>query len=96
MDNKSTIEVAFIDLEEESRCPEDAICAWAGRAIIKLQINQTNTIRLGIGDLRAVGGDTVNGSIMHDNRRYTLKGLDYGDIDNYLDKNHYVAKILVE
>lgn len=31
--------VEFTRTEEESRCPEDVVCVWAGRAIIQLRLN---------------------------------------------------------
>lgn len=37
--NPDEILLEFTTTEEDSRCPEDAVCIWEGRAIIRLQLN---------------------------------------------------------
>lgn len=44
------LEIAFDSLLENSLCPEDAVCIWAGRAVVKLTVDQQEVV-LGIGDL---------------------------------------------
>lgn len=36
---RSKITVRFIDVVEDSRCPPDAACIWAGNAKIKLEVS---------------------------------------------------------
>jgi len=35
---ESGIEITFVEVVEESRCPEDVVCVTAGRAIIRLDV----------------------------------------------------------
>lgn len=37
---KSGLKVAFVELVEDSRCPEDAQCVWAGNAKIKIRVTK--------------------------------------------------------
>ena len=51
IDNENQLDLEFINLVEDSRCPEGSQCIWAGRAIIELKINSTEILTLGLGDL---------------------------------------------
>ncbi len=45
--------VKFSDLVEESRCPTDVVCVWAGRASVALTLTHEGTVEtdtLSIGD----------------------------------------------
>lgn len=60
--------VTFQSIEENSLCPEDVVCIWQGRLVVKLKINDQTRI-LAIGDLRTNEGEealtnsvTVNGT----------------------------------
>lgn len=37
--NPDKILLEFTRTEEDSRCPEEGVCVWAGRAIIRLRLN---------------------------------------------------------
>ena len=37
--NPDEILLEFTITEEDGRCPEDVVCVWAGRAIIRLRLN---------------------------------------------------------
>ena len=37
---KGGLKIAFVELVEDSRCPEDAQCVWAGNAKIKIRVTK--------------------------------------------------------
>lgn len=37
--NNTALNIQFESVEEDSRCPEGANCFWAGRALIRLNVN---------------------------------------------------------
>ena len=37
---KGGIKIAFVELVEDSRCPEDVTCVWAGNAKIKIRVTK--------------------------------------------------------
>lgn len=39
--NNTALNIQFESVEEDSRCPEGANCFWAGRAVIRLDVNGT-------------------------------------------------------
>jgi hypothetical protein len=39
--NGTSLNLLFESVEEDSRCPEGANCFWAGRAVIRLDVNGT-------------------------------------------------------
>ncbi len=39
--NNTALNIQFKAVEEDSRCPEGANCFWAGRAVIRLDVNGT-------------------------------------------------------
>ncbi len=38
------ISIEFIEVLEDSRCPTDVVCVWAGRARVKLSVTGTPTL----------------------------------------------------
>mgnify|MGYP000268262693 CR=1 FL=1 len=46
------ISIQFSKVLEDSRCPENLVCIWGGRAVIELLLNNTDKQLLGIGDLK--------------------------------------------
>jgi hypothetical protein len=64
--------VSFISLDENSLCPKDVQCFWAGRIIVSLKINGVET-KLGAGDLSPRAGETeVQNELTIDNVKITL------------------------
>lgn len=54
------VEVTFSSVAEDSRCPVDVTCVWAGRAVVALAISGSaggaSTIELEVGQWREVEG----------------------------------------
>lgn len=94
--NKTTLAVSFVELIEESRCPSTGHCAWEGRAVINLQINQKDIVTIGIGDLRSLAGDTIQNTVFYGKRAITLKKLEFSEDEYYGVPRAYKAKIIVE
>ncbi len=42
------MEITFVDVPEDSRCPEDAVCVWAGNALVQLEVVRDG-VELAIG-----------------------------------------------
>ncbi|MEY2924311.1 MAG: hypothetical protein RLZZ337_859 [Bacteroidota bacterium] len=59
-DDQQNFNITYSKLVEDSRCPEDAICVWAGRAVIQIKDQDNKVYDLGIGDLEAGGSTYVN------------------------------------
>jgi len=42
------MEITFVDVPEDSRCPKDAVCVWAGNALVQLEVVRDG-VELAIG-----------------------------------------------
>ena len=65
------MEITFVEVPEDSRCPEDAVCVWAGNALVQLEV-----VRDGVE--LAIGLNTTEGSKsapVADNLELALEGL---------------------
>lgn len=52
----STIPIKFIEVLEDSRCPDDAICLWEGRVVIKLDIDEAS---VELATFNSMNGDSL-------------------------------------
>lgn len=43
---KSGLKIAFLEVVEDSRCPEDVQCIWAGNAKIKVRVTEKGRSRV--------------------------------------------------
>lgn len=77
LDNENQLEIEFIKLIEDSRCPEGMQCIWAGRAVVELRINSKDVIRLGIGDLQSNTTDPYFNMVEYGNYNITLLSVNY-------------------
>lgn len=64
-EGSTKIEVEFLNVIEDSRCPEGAVCIWAGRFLGKFRFDGQE-LTLGNGDLQGSysSKDTINGFII--------------------------------
>ena len=65
------MEITFVEVPEDSRCPEDAVCVWAGNALVQLEV-----VRDGVE--LAIGLNTTEGpesAPVADNLELALEGL---------------------
>jgi hypothetical protein len=59
-DGVKSVSITYTDLLEDSRCPEESTCVWAGRAVVLLTDDKKTEYKLGIGDLEAVKDEVKN------------------------------------
>lgn len=88
---KGRLSVRFVELVEDSRCPTDANCVWAGNAIIKIRVR-------GFGRTHDLTLDT-NGrkqAVVAEGYQFKLVGLTPQPRTNIrINRNGYVATIEV-
>lgn len=81
----STLNIKFSDLVQDSRCPPETYCCWAGKAIIALEINDS-TVTL---------GDT---SMVYDygGHQIQLKSVDYPSKRTFSKERHCTITLRVD
>ncbi|SDW23638.1 hypothetical protein SAMN05216556_103135 [Aequorivita viscosa] len=69
------VSIKFLEVLEDSRCPEGVSCIWAGRAIIKVEVTadgRTNEETVIFGELRP--GEKKNTTI-YSSSKYSINGI---------------------
>jgi hypothetical protein len=74
---ENQLEIEFINLVEDSRCPEGSQCIWAGRAVIELRINSIAEVKIGIGDLQSATNAPILNIVEFDKYRIALLVVSY-------------------
>ncbi len=95
------IELTFLELKREARCPDDAICTWDGEAVIAVALGYEDelgsVIELTIPG--QVDAQSREGHIYKKQRNYrlSLRQLDpYPLVDHVESKHRYVARVIVD
>jgi len=89
---KSKLSIRFLELVEDSRCPTDTNCVWAGNGKIKVSVKRGN------GAARVFEMDTngPNKTISHAGYKITLSDLTPHPRSNIrINRNGYVAKLAI-
>ncbi|MES2589011.1 MAG: hypothetical protein V4622_08525 [Bacteroidota bacterium] len=89
IDDKKT-EIKFEKLVEESRCPPDVTCVWAGQVIVKIKVDNTTVFELGL--LTETPPNTVD----YLSHKITLLEVNYDKKDNFGKEKHSSIKLIVE
>ena len=85
------VRVRFVELVEDSRCPVDTNCIWAGNAKIKVRVTRNGRSRVIELNTMPKGGDPVFAGY-----KFRLTDLDPDLRTNVrINRNGYVAKIEV-
>lgn len=90
--SRSDLNIRFIELTEDSRCPENARCVWAGNAKVKLEVKGKGAASQ-IIELNTNGGDK--------SARYNGLLIELTDVSPAkktnapIKKNSYIATIAV-
>lgn len=84
----SNDKIEFIDLIEDTRCPEDVQCPAAGRVGIKLLINDDTEVVLGNAD--------YSSEAYYNDNKIKLLDVTFGKVDNQGKKNFYKALLVIE
>lgn len=88
---KDGLKVAFVELIEDSRCPTDANCIWAGNAKIRVRVTKSGKSKL--IELNTMANGTAPEFAGH---QFKLVGLTpYPRSDIRIDRNGYEATIAV-
>lgn len=83
------VRVRFVELIEDSRCPVDTNCIWAGNAKIKVRVTRNGRSRVIELNTMPEGGDPVYAGY-----KFRLVDLDPKLRTNVrINRNGYVAKI---
>jgi len=88
--NGTRLTVQFTQLVEESRCPPNMECIWAGQVAIKLKIN--NSVQFIVGLNHSNYPSTFN----YMNREYALLDVNYTNEASFGIENKCVVKLEVK
>jgi hypothetical protein len=89
--SKSNLTIKFMELIEDSRCPTDVNCVWAGRARIKVSIKRST------GAPKIFEMDTMrDGAVLFGRYKITLTDITPHPASNIrINRNGYVATFSV-
>jgi hypothetical protein len=93
----SDIEISFLNVTEDSRCPSDVTCVWAGQVSVMFNLTQTSGTDLGIVVL-TVGAGSNASSAERQVGEYTLRLVDvkpYPASTTDIPLSDYVATIVL-
>ena len=83
------VRIKFVELVDDSRCPVDTNCVWAGNAKIKVQVTRNGKSKVLELNTMNKGGDPVFAGY-----KFRLTDLDPDLRSNVrINRNEYVAKI---
>ena len=85
---KMTLE--FIDLLEDSRCPPNANCVWAGECSLTLKVNGKDNLTFGYPD------DLHPTVVKYGNYKISITDVIYDKDDNFGLEKHCTVKLKVE
>lgn len=86
------VSVKFIQVLEDSRCPKNTNCIWAGRVIAEVEVisnGKKETKSLIFGELR---GNEIESKVVFSSKDLNIHGLDvtpYPDVAEKMDKSSY-------
>ncbi|HAB53126.1 MAG: hypothetical protein A2315_16405 [Ignavibacteria bacterium RIFOXYB2_FULL_35_12] len=87
------VEIKFDSVAEDSRCPTDAMCIWAGNAVVILQLKESDRNEQSVKLNTFLNPKDVEFSDLI----IELKGLSpYPQSDVIINPNDYVAKLVVK
>ncbi|MCJ8289622.1 MAG: hypothetical protein HRT58_03670 [Crocinitomicaceae bacterium] len=88
MDN-GQMDVQYVELLEESRCPPDEYCVWAGYVKVKLKLDDEQYVELGLGE-------TTIDSVVYNNHIIKLLSVEYDSDDDFGEENKSSVVIRVD
>lgn len=68
--------IEYLELLEDSRCPPDAVCVWAGFVKVKLKLDDEQYVELGLGE-------TTVDSVAYNNHIIKLLSVEYDSDDDF-------------
>jgi len=79
-ESAGNIDVKYTELLNESRCPPEAMCAWAGFVEVQLKLNDEQHVELGLGE------STVD-SVVYNGHVIKLLSVEYDSNDDFAKEN---------
>lgn len=90
----ASLRLKFTELIEESRCPPNATCIHAGRAIVGLTADKEKKLKLGYRVNPNISG--VSSSVWYRGFHIQLLDVSYKKDHHYGKATYYTIKLLVE
>jgi len=90
------ISMEFMEVMEDSRCPKDVVCVWAGQAKVKLVVSQNGTSESSDVKEIIVGKQGVNTIAQQDGFAYKAIGLSPYPTTQNTGKRNYVLLVVKE
>jgi hypothetical protein len=93
------VSIKFLEVMEDSRCPKNVNCIWAGRAVVKMEVTadgKKQETTLTFGDVKP--GEKKNTTIFN-STEFAINGLKlnpYPDSDNKVKDKGYVLLVCEE
>lgn len=88
--------VSFIGVSDDSRCPEDVTCVWAGMATVQLELTNANGVT-GTQQMQLQGGAEPSSAELLPGMTFTLLAVDpYPTSDDPIDADAYTITMATE
>ena len=85
------VSIKFIEVMEDSRCPKDVACIWAGRAIVKAEVTANGNKEEKMLIFGVVKPEESENTILYSSKDFTIHGLTlnpYPTLKNSEDTNY--------
>ena len=69
------VTIKFLDVVEDSRCPKDVTCIWAGRAIVKVEVSANNKKEIKTLIFGEVKPGEVANTNLYSSKDFAINGL---------------------
>jgi hypothetical protein len=90
-----SLQITFVEVKDDSRCPADVTCVWAGNAAVRLEVSWRGRARKSLR-LNTSGSPSLVGENQYRGYQVKLVGLSpYPRSDRSIAPRDYVATLLV-
>jgi hypothetical protein len=88
------LRITFMNVKDDSRCPSDVTCVWAGNAAVRLWVTSGRSSKT--LTLNTAGSQSLSNEVQYQGYKITLVDLGpYPRSDRKIGKNDYRATLLV-
>jgi hypothetical protein len=81
--------IKFTNLEEDSRCPPDMQCSWAGQVAVKINLNNDTDLIIG-------HHTTILSTAEYKNHTIRLLEVNYDKKENFSEEKHCSIKLRID
>jgi len=97
LDNKPDVKIQFVQVTEDSRCPTDVQCVWAGRIVVNVTFFQNGTEQTGALALGDITGTSYSDEFIFGDYTVKLLGVQPAPkSDQSLSLTDYKIEVLVK